>query len=226
MISRMLIFQPQKLKPIIVITYIIMGVTVAASFFVWDQKQWMDKLTMAPYRINTKKEYYRFMTSAFIHADHMHLLLNMLSLYFFGVAVERILKNLFGSAGGLYFIALYVLAVIVSDIPSYIKYKKSYNYSSLGASGAVSAVIFAFILFRPIADICLYYELCLPGFIMGTAYVVYSYYQGKSSRDNINHDAHLYGALFGLVFCFLIYPESIPEFAEQISNWPLLKKIF
>lgn len=181
---------------------------------------------MTPHLITTKGQYYRLITSAFIHADHMHLLLNMLSLFFFGVAVERVFNNVFGDMGGWYYILLYVLAIVVSDLPSYTKFKKSHNYSSLGASGAVSAVIFAFILFRPIADICLYYALCLPGFIMGTAYVVYSYYQGKSSRDNINHDAHLYGALFGLLFCIVIYPQSISEFAYQISNWPFLKRFF
>ncbi len=208
------------------ITYFIIGITVAVSFFAWDKKKWLDKLAMTPHLITTRKQYYRLMSSAFIHADHVHLLLNMLSLYFFGVAVERVFKNLFGSLGGWYYVLLYVLAIVVSDLPNYTKYKNNRSYSSLGASGAVSAVIFAFILFRPIADICLYYALCLPGFIMGTAYVVYSYYQGKSSRDNINHDAHLYGALFGLLFCIVIYPQSISDFADQISQWPFLKKIF
>lgn len=208
------------------ITYIIIAITVAASFFAWDKKEWLNKLTMSPYRVNTKKEYYRFISSAFIHADHLHLLMNMISLYFFGVAVERVFKSVFGSVGGVYFILMYLLAIVVADIPSYLKYKTNYSYSSLGASGAVSAVVFAFVLFRPMADICLYFALCLPGFIMGIAYVIYSYYQGRSGRDNINHDAHLYGALFGLIFCIVLYPESIPQFIDQVSSWSFFRKIF
>jgi membrane associated rhomboid family serine protease len=208
-----------------VITYIIIAITVAASFFAWDKKAWLDKLTMNPYRVNAKKEYYRFISSAFIHADHMHLLFNMISLYFFGVAVERVFKSVFGSVGGVYFILMYLLAIVVADIPSYLKHKNNYSYSSLGASGAVSAVVFAFILFRPMADIYIFF-IGLPGFIVGTAYIIYSYYQGKSSRDNINHDAHLYGALFGLLFCIVLYPESIPQFVDQVSSWSFFRKIF
>ena len=209
------------------ITYIIIGITVAVSFFAWDKKSLLDKLMMNPYRISGQNEYYRFITSGFVHVNHMHLLMNMFSFYFFGLSVERVFKNLFGvSMGGVYFIALYFIALIVSDLPTYLKFRKNPGYNSLGASGAVSAVIFAFIIFRPLDLICVFIALCLPGFILGVAYILYSYFQGKKSQDNINHDAHLYGALFGLIFCIIVYPASIPGFIEQVRSWNFLDKIF
>jgi membrane associated rhomboid family serine protease len=112
----------------------------------------------------------------------------MFSLYFFGLSVERVFKNLFGiTTGSIYFIALYFIALIVSDLPTYFKFKNNPGYNSLGASGAVSAVIFAFIIFRPLDLICIFIALCMPGFILGVAYILYSYFQGKRSKDNINH---------------------------------------
>lgn len=155
----------------------------------------------------------------------MHLLFNMFSFYFFGRAVEQIFKMVFGNAGGLYFILFYVVAIVVSDLPTYLKNRNNPGYNSLGASGAVSAVIMAYVIFQPLADICIYFALCLPGFILGAAYIIFSYYQGRKANDNVNHDAHLYGALFGIVFCAVMVPRSIPLFFQQISEWDLLEKI-
>lgn len=208
------------------ITYILIGITVAVSFLTWEKRSLFSKFMMNPYRIHRNHEYYRFITSGFIHKDHMHLLLNMFSFYFFGLAVEQVFAYVFGDAGGIYYIVLYLLAIVISDLPSYQKFKNYAGYNSLGASGGVSAVIFAFIIFQPIAPICLFAALCLPGFIMGTLYVIFSYYQGKKSNDNINHDAHLYGALFGLVFCMVLYPASISDFFTQIRQWDFLEKFF
>lgn len=203
-----------------------MGITIAASFLAWNQTELFGKLMMNPYAISHKKQYYRFLTSGLIHQDHMHLLLNMFSFYFFGLAIERVFREVYGDLGGAYYVLLYVIAIVVSDIPTYFKNKNNPRYNSLGASGAVSAVIFAFIIFQPLQEICLYIALCMPGFIMGTLYIAFSYYQGRKANDNINHDAHLYGALFGLVFCIITYPASIPQFYDQIRNWEFLKNIF
>lgn len=208
------------------ITYIFIGITVAISFLAWEKKELLSKFMMNPYRIHRNREYYRFITSGFIHQDHMHLLLNMFSFYFFGRAVEQVFGYVFGGMGNLYFIALYLLAIVISDLPSYQKFKNYTGYNSLGASGGVSAVIFAFIIFQPLSPICIFIQLCLPGFIMGLLYIIFSYYQGKKSNDNINHDAHLYGALFGLIFCVILYPSSIPRFIDQVSQWEFLEKIF
>ena len=123
--------------------------------------------------------------------------------------------------GSVLYIAFYLLGIIVSDIPTYLKKRHTPNYSALGASGGVSAVVFSSILFYPMADLCLYAILCLPGFIWGAIYLIYSYYSGKKAGDHINHDAHLYGALFGIIFTILIYPSVIPLFFEQLKHFQL-----
>lgn len=204
---------------IMFITYIILGITIAISMYALSNPAIMQKLIMNPYYTHRQKEYHRFVTSGFIHNDHMHLVFNMLSLYFFGTAVETIFHAYFGSTGTIYFIVLYIMGIVVSDIPSYVRHKNNPGYSSLGASGGVAAVIFAFIIFNPLEKIYLYFAIGIPGFILGTLYLIFSWYQGKKSNDNINHDAHLYGALFGLIFCIIIYPRSIINFFEQIRSW-------
>lgn len=203
------------------VTYILIGITAAISLYAFQNPALLHKFIMNPYAVGQRNEYFRFVTSGFVHADHMHLIFNMFSMYFFGVAVETVFGYIFGDLGVLYFIALYILGIVVSDVPTYFKHRGNPRYSSLGASGGVAAVIFAFILFRPLDDICLFFHLCFPGFILGTLYIIFSWYQGRKSNDNINHDAHLYGALFGLIFCVIIYPESLTIFWEQLREWRL-----
>ena len=205
------------------ITYIIIGITTLISLYAFKAPELLSACMMNPYSINQKQQYYRFLTSGFIHKDHVHLLWNMFSFYFFGTAIEREFQGLFGTAGGLYFIALYFLAIMVSDIPTYLKHKNNPGYNSLGASGGVSAVIFAFIIFEPLELICIYIAFCMPGFILGALYIIFSWYQGRKSNDNINHDAHLYGALFGFIFCVIVAPSSIGDFFEQIKNWRIFE---
>lgn len=203
------------------VTLFIIILTSGISLLTMQKPQVLHKLMMNPYMIVHRNQYYRLITSGFIHKDFTHLLFNMFSFYFFGSQLEYIFQYIFGDLGIVYFILLYILAIIISDLPTLFKYRDSYNYNSLGASGAVSAVIFACILFQPLQDICLYAVLCFPGFILGIIYLVYSYYSAKKSRDGINHDAHLYGALFGILFCLVLYPNSIFIFIEQISEWKL-----
>lgn len=206
------------------LTYILMGITIVVSLYAFNKPKVLGALILNPYAVSQRRQYYRFVTSGFIHNDHMHLIFNMFSFYFFGTAVESVLKQLSGKEwGGVLFIALYILAIVASDIPSYLKHRNNPRYNSLGASGGVAAVIFAFILFLPLENIYIYAALPVPGFILGTLYVIFSWYQGRKANDNINHDAHLYGALFGFVFCAIIYPRSLPYFVEQISEWEVLK---
>jgi membrane associated rhomboid family serine protease len=201
-----------------VITYSLIAITVAASFYAWSNPLLLAKLMMNPHAIEHKRQYYRFLTSGFIHKDHMHLFFNMFSFYFFGLSIEVVFHDIFGSTGDIYFILLYLLAIIVSDIPSYLKHKNNPGYNSLGASGGVSAIVFVFILFKPLQWLCIYIALCMPGFILGILFIAFSYYQGRKGKGTINHSAHLYGALFGLLFCLIIYPESIPAFARQVTT--------
>lgn len=201
-----------------IISYCIIGITVLTSLYAFNNPELTRKLIMNPYLVR-RGQYYRFITSGFIHKDHMHLIFNMISFYFFGTVTEELFGYIFEGWSSIYFIALYILAIIVSDIPTFFKHQNNPGYNSLGASGGVSAIIFAFILFMPTQKICLYFALCVPGFILGALYLIYSYFQGKNSRDGINHDAHLYGALFGVIFCIILYPASINIFIQQIADW-------
>jgi membrane associated rhomboid family serine protease len=201
------------------ITVILILATVLISFPAFTRPALQARLMMTPYRIARNREYYRFLSSGFIHKDHMHLLLNMFSFYFLGSVVEEVFAILFQGNGPIYFALLYLSAIVVSDIPTYLRQKNNPNYHSLGASGGVAAVVFAFIILQPMQYICVYIALCMPGFILGGLYIAYSWFQGKRSSDAINHDAHLYGSLYGLVFCMALYPVSIPRFYQQVTTW-------
>lgn len=201
------------------VTLALIGITVFMSLYAFNRPAVQTRLMMNPYNIKRKGQYDRFLTSGFIHKDHMHLIFNMFSLYFLGTAVERDFTILFGPRGAYYFIALYLMAIAVSDLPTYFKQKDNPGYNSLGASGGVAAIVFAFIILQPMQYLCIFFGLCMPGFILGSLYIGYSYFQGKSSSDHINHDAHLYGSLFGLLFCIVVYPPSIAGFYSQVTHW-------
>ena len=200
-------------------TLLIVALTVVISLYCMKRPAVQNRLMMNPYMIAQKGQYERFLTSGFIHIDHMHLIFNMLSLYFLGTAVERDLVILFGSTGTWYFVLLYLLAIAVSDLPTFFKKKGKPGYNSLGASGGVCAVVFAFIVLQPTQYLCLFFGICMPGFILGSLYVAYSYIQARKEGGHINHDAHLYGSLFGIVFCMLVYPHSIVSFYQKITHW-------
>jgi membrane associated rhomboid family serine protease len=206
----------------ITLTLIIIVVTTGISLYTMQKPQVLNKLMMNPCLITSQGQYYRLISSGFIHRDHMHLIFNMFSFYFFGTQLEYIFQEIFGSLGSVHFIALYLLGIVVSDIPTVFKNRNNKNYNSLGASGAVSAVVFACILFLPLRDICIYAVLCFPGVVLGFLYLVYSFYSSKKSKDGINHDAHLYGALFGVAYCLVFYPDSLRIFIQQMGEWKLL----
>jgi membrane associated rhomboid family serine protease len=180
----------------------------------------MQKWMLNPYAVKRNNEYFRFITSGLIHQDYMHLFFNMFAFYSFGSVVEEHFAYAFPEMGQLLFVALYVLGVVASDIPTYLKHQNQPYYNSLGASGGVSSIVFAAILLYPMMEMgLLLLPIRLPGFIFGGLYMFYSYYQAQRGGDFINHDAHLYGALFGLVFTVIAIPASIPGFVEQIANW-------
>lgn len=203
------------------ITLILIIITVATSIYAWNNPLILDKMVLNPAKVTKRKEYYRFITSGFVHADYGHLLFNMLSLWFMGKGIEQIFGMLFGANGAFYFLFLYLAGIVVSDIPTYLKHRNNSNYNSLGASGGVSAVIFAIILIAPLMEVCLYLAICMPGFIFGLLFLGYSFYEAKKGRGYVNHDAHLYGAIFGMVFMALVYPPAVPGFFEQIATWRL-----
>ncbi|GAA4439308.1 rhomboid family intramembrane serine protease [Ravibacter arvi] len=203
------------------ITLILIIVTIAISWYSWSNPSLLDKLLLNPVRVTRHKEYYRFLTSGFVHADFGHLLFNMLSFWFIGEGVEALFRYLFGAQGGLYFLALYLLGIVVSDVPSFLKNRTNSRYNSLGASGGVAAVIFAAILYAPLMDVYLYFAIKMPGFIFGILFLGYSIWQSKKGGGYVNHDAHMFGALFGMVFMALVYPEAVPNFFKQLAGWRL-----
>lgn len=203
------------------ITIVIIIITTGVSLYTMQKPRLLNSLMMNPQAITSRGQYYRLITSGFIHRDHMHLILNMFSFYFFGRQLEYIFKEIFGSLGSVHFLVIYLLGIVVSDIPTVIKHRNNEHYNSLGASGAVSAVVFACILFLPLQKICLYGVFCFPGIVLGLAYLGYSFYSSKKSKDGINHDAHLYGALFGMIYCLVVYPYSLTLFLQQLGEWKI-----
>jgi membrane associated rhomboid family serine protease len=185
------------------ITLAIVVVTVLISITGFSQQKVIDDLIFYPPAIVAQNQYFRFISHGFIHADVMHLAFNMFALYSFGNAVEDIfnLQCLFGSMGKLFFIILYFSSLVMASLPDYFKYRDSYHFRSLGASGAVSAVIFSSIILLPQIPIRLFFiPVDIPGYIFGLIYLAFSAYLDKKGGGNINHGAHLWGALYGLAF--------------------------
>ncbi|KYG77665.1 MULTISPECIES: rhomboid family intramembrane serine protease [Roseivirga] len=197
-------------------TYGLMIVIGLVTYVAWKQPELHAKLMLNPYQTVQQKQYWRLLTSGFVHNNPMHLFLNLFTLFFFGAAIERIFNVYFPQVGALLFILLFVTAVIVANVPTLIKHRNNPHYNSLGASGGVSALVLSFVLFDPLRDLCLYAIICLPGYILGAIFIVYSIIMGKRGRDNINHDAHLWGAIYGVVFVLLLRPSTIQTFIDSV----------
>lgn len=200
-------------------TYILLALIAGISIWSWQNYARQERLLFNPHAIEAGRQYERFLTSGFIHADQIHLFFNLFTLYFFGLNMEHFWAYQYGSAGYAYFLGLFLGGVIVANLPTFFKYRHSLTYKAVGASGGVSAVVFASILFFPTDNICIYGIFCLPGFILGLLYLLYSYYASQKNNDNIGHEAHFYGALFGVGFSFSIEPKAGLIFWQSLSNW-------
>ncbi len=176
-----------------------------------------------PYAIKEEGQLYRFVSSGFIHANWMHLGINMFVLYSFGQLIEQVFGIYFGTMGNVAYIGLYILGIIAAGIPSYLKHQNHSHYRALGASGAVAAVLYSFILILPVETLQLYFAIPVPAIIFGVLYIGYEYYASKKmTSDGIGHDAHLYGAIFGFLFTMALRPSLITRFIEQITTWNTL----
>ena len=201
-------------------TMLMLGI-LGISLLAWQRPALMNRLIFNPWQIQQSGQFDRFLGSAFIHKDGWHLFFNLFALYFFGEKVELFYTWFFPGYGPFLFVLLFVVGAIVASIPSYIKHRHFMYYNSLGASGGVSAVVFSSIMFDPMSKICLYFAICLPGVVLGTLFLAYSWYRGKYQTDSINHDAHLYGALFGLFFTIILKPSVLPLFLNKLADFTL-----
>ncbi len=199
-----------------IINFLIIALTVLVSLYAWSNRELFDKLKLNPYMVVHRKEYFRVLGHGFLHADYTHLIFNMITLYFFGGIVEQVFIELF-PLGKMLFILFYLLAIIVSSLPSIIKNRNNAYYNSIGASGAVSAVLFASILFVPNNEILMLpIPFPIPAYIFGVLYLLVSFYLSKKNMDNIGHDAHIAGALFGIIFPILLKPSILDFFINSV----------
>lgn len=194
------------------ITLIIVIATAITSIAGFSNQKVINDLIFYPPAVTNRRQWYRFFSSGVIHADWLHLIFNMVALYSFGELVENGYPYVDGTdygflqifgvqRGKLFYLLMYVSALFVSLLPTYLKHRNDYHYRSLGASGAVSAVVFAALLLEPRSGVSMFFlPIAIPGYIFGPLYLIVSHMLARRSADNINHSAHIWGALYGIVF--------------------------
>lgn len=199
------------------LTLFLVIITSLISILGFNKQELFDKLKFNAYMVRHKKNYLRLFSHGLLHADWMHLIINMFVLYMFGQVVEQYFAVLVPKFGKFLYILMYVSAIPVATIPALLKNKDNQFYSSVGASGAVSAVLFASILFDPNNRIMfLLIPIPIRSWIFGVLYLSYSYYMSRRKRDNIAHDAHFTGSVFGFLFPLIIQPNLIQRFFDII----------
>lgn len=190
---------------------VIFVITIISSLFAFSSENAMAQMILHPYSVSRGKRVWTIITSGLIHGDWMHLIFNMFSYFFFAFQLEARL-------GHWQFGVLYIISLILSDLPSVFKHKEDYRYYSLGASGAISAVVFSVILFSPLMGIQIFpIPIPIPAILYGPLYLAYCIYASRQNRDNINHDAHFYGALAGIMLTLLLHPGVVQEFFRGLG---------
>jgi len=204
------------------ITYTFLAIIIVFSLYCFSDRRAMGKYMFHPYSIYHNKEHYRFLTHAFIHGDLMHLTFNCLALFSFGEAVEDyFFPQLFGEKlGKIYYILLFTGGIYAASFTEYFRNRNNPDYSSLGASGAISSIMFCYIMVSPMSDIYLFF-FPMKGWIAGVLLLGVSYYLIRRKRntdytDNISHESHFWGALFGVVFILILKPVLLKHFISQI----------
>ena len=196
------------------LTIVIVAITVLVSWRAFNDRALMERMILWPPAVERRKQYDRLLGYGFVHADWMHLLFNMITLWSFGTAVERVFSEMITPVG---FLLFYLSAIVVSILPTYIAHRNDPNYRSLGASGGVSAVLFAFILFDPWSKLIIFpIPVPIPAFLFAILYVAYSIWMDRRGRDNVNHSAHLWGAAYGLLFTVLLEPRILGHFTQTL----------
>lgn len=200
------------------ITYLIIGVTSLVSYLAFGNPVMMERMQFNAAKVVHRNEYYRLISHAFVHANWTHLIVNMFVLYFFGRGIEQYFAFYFGNRATAYFILLYFGGILASTVWSLITQKNNYYYNAVGASGAVSALLFAFIFFNPWEMLYLFAFLPIPGIVFAVGYLAYSYWMSRRQTDNVAHDAHFLGAVFGFVFPILANPRLFEHFIDQLFS--------
>lgn len=200
------------------LTFIILAATVLVSWRAFDQSGLFEKLLHNPYRVKHQKQYYRLFSHMLVHADVIHLALNMFVFYSFGRVMESIFTMNWGSSkGSAMFLALYILGGVAATLPSMRKHGDNYGYNSVGASGAVSALLMAYMILFPLNEIAFFF-IPMPAFIGVFVFFLLEHFMKRNVKSNIAHDAHIWGALFGIVFIAVTVPNSIPRFIAQVLS--------
>ena len=207
------------------ITIIILLLTCVISFTAFSNEKITNDLIFYPTAVTNNKQWYRFITCGFIHADIMHLAFNMYTFYLFGGMVEQAFTDIFGESGKALYAVMYITALVACLLPTYFKHKNDYYYRSLGASGAVSAVIFIGIVLNPTMGMSIFpIPINIPAFVFGPLYLIVSAYLSKKGRGNINHSAHIWGALYGIIFIaitcqFLSSFRPVENFVSEVAGY-------
>lgn len=203
-------------------TYWIIIITCLISVLAWQVRPVLERLVMAPPMVTSHGQFDRFITYGLVHGDFFHLLFNMITLFFFGRLVEGFYREHL-NVGPYGFVLFYLLALVVSVLPSFWMHRADLHYVTLGASGAVTAILFAFILFFP-WQIIYIFVIPVPAIIYAILFVAYSVYAAQQGNSFINHEAHLTGAAFGLIATLLIEPRVMQVFIDQLLNPPFLNR--
>lgn len=196
------------------VTLVLIAITVLVSWQAFEKPQLLGRLILWPPAVDRHRQYDRLLTHGFIHADWQHLLFNMITLFFFGGTIERAFAPYIGPVG---FLLFYLSAILVAILPTYLRHRHDPNYRSLGASGAVSAVLFASILINP-WSLLLVFFIPMPAIVFGVCYIGYSIWMDRRGGDNINHSAHLWGAGYGVLFTVMMEPRIIGVFLERLAS--------
>lgn len=201
------------------ITVIIIAITCLISYQAFNDANLKSKLLHRPYLEHKDKEYYRLLSHGFIHADMTHLLINMYVLYIFGEYVENTFLAMFGAMKGrLFYILMYLSTIVAASLYTHYKHKDHSYYAALGASGATSGILFSFILFNPWSTLLLFFVIPCPAIFAAILYLGYSSWASKNSKDNIGHDAHFFGAVFGFLFTIALNPSILQNFFTRIMH--------